>query len=142
MKITAILAWALPAIIAATGIACDCNAKPPPRKALEKAATVFMGRVVMGRVVKRRLDKEAEMREMREFLFEVSGVWKGPASKRIFVLTRMDSAACGFDFELGESYLVYAYGDATQFVTNICTRTCHQGMASDDLSQLGASTKP
>jgi hypothetical protein len=142
MKIKVFIAWTLASMLVATGIACSCATKPPPKEALQKAAIVFSGRVVMGRVVKRRLDNKPEEREMREFLFEVDNIWKGPVPKRVFVLTRMGGGDCGYDFEIGHTYLVYAYGDDTQFGTNICTRTCHEDAAGDDIKQLGAPTKP
>jgi len=142
MKIKSFIAWTLAAIVTANGIACNCATKPSPEGALRNAAIVFSGRVVMGRVVKRRLDGKAEESEMREFLFEVTKIWKGPVPRRVFVLTAMNLAACGFDFDLGESYLVYAYGEPTQFGTNHCTRTCHEAAAGDDMKQLGAPTKP
>jgi hypothetical protein len=79
---------------------------------------------------------------------EVTTTWKGIAEKNVVVHTASDSAACGFNFEVGESYLVYAYRTGEEgakdrtLATNICTRTRLAGDgAKDDIAELGPPEK-
>lgn len=51
--------------------------------------------------------------------------WKGGFDDPVQVLTPMNGAICGFDFVVGESYLVFAsnYGGQPIFFTHLCSRT-------------------
>ena len=44
------------------------------------------------------------------------------------------SGACGFDFQVGETYLVYADEGSNLFFTSSCTRTNRLSDAGPDLS--------
>jgi hypothetical protein len=68
----------------------------------------------------------------------VKKTWKGTISKSITVQTPDPSVCCicGFEFEVGESYLVYANG--SPLFTNICRRTKNLGEATSEISQLDA----
>lgn len=49
--------------------------------------------------------------------------WKGKISNEIKIVTAADSAACGFNFEVGKTYLVYASETDGKLSTDICSRT-------------------
>jgi hypothetical protein len=70
--------------------------------------------------------------------FDVSEQFKGPhAVARILVATEQHTAACGYPFEIGGEYLVYAYADDDGVLwTSICSRTTTLEMATDDLAIL------
>lgn len=69
--------------------------------------------------------------------------WKGTVSKRVSILTGENSALCGFNFEVGKSYLIYAQGtNANDLQTNICTRTAGLTNAKADLKALGRGRIP
>ncbi len=46
-------------------------------------------------------------------------------------------STCGFLFDQGIEYIVYAFNANTSLSTNICTRTKKLSEAQDDLDELG-----
>ncbi len=50
------------------------------------------------------------------------------------------SADCGFDFNVGDQYLVYAYDYTGALTTNICLRTAELSQAAADLAYLQSRT--
>jgi hypothetical protein len=74
--------------------------------------------------------------------FDVSDVWKGPAYRQISVATSGDSASCGYSFQIGETYLVYAMGQGAELTTSLCSRTSSLSQAQSDLAALGPGTAP
>jgi hypothetical protein len=70
----------------------------------------------------------------------VDRIWKGAHCGTVTVQTASDSAACGYSFEVGRTYLVYAFKEGG-LSTNICTRTRVIEEASEDLAALGAPEK-
>jgi hypothetical protein len=124
--------------VAGAGLAqaCSCIPPPPPKKALEQAHAVFSGKVTK--------IEEAGEGELSVTL-ELATTWKGAADKELTLFTANQSAACGYGFEKGKTYLVYAHqikrGEAKVLETNICTRTALLADAKDDLKDLGAGKK-
>lgn len=60
----------------------------------------------------------------RAVYFQVARAYRGLTSKVVVVLTGMGTGDCGFDFETGKHYLVYADKiDADNLFTSICTGT-------------------
>lgn len=55
--------------------------------------------------------------------FRVKEAWKGKFSRQTIIKTVQDSAACGYKFEVGKKYLVFAAGEENNLRTDICTRT-------------------
>jgi hypothetical protein len=69
--------------------------------------------------------------------------WKGTVPRRVTITTASDSALCGYNFEVGKSYLIYAQGaDAKNLQTNLCTRTAGIADAKADLRALGKGKIP
>ena len=58
------------------------------------------------------------------------------------VKTPVSGASCGYHFEEGQGYLVYAYGKGEPFETDICSGTTHLSKADEDLALLGNGEKP
>lgn len=55
---------------------------------------------------------------------KVSKSWKGVNSKEIILTTGRGGGDCGYRFEVGEKYLIYAYaGENNILGTGICSRT-------------------
>lgn len=145
LLVLAALAVALAA--AAPAHACTCAPPGPPAAELAAADAVFSGRVI---------SVEATRQEDRfprlTVRFALAEVWKGlPEGEVATVTTAGDSAACGYHFEPGEEYLVYAQeGDPGSLSTGLCTRTSPLDDADEDLAALGEperrvaeeSTKP
>jgi len=110
--------------------ACSCLPPPPPAKAFAEADAVFMGKVVS-------FEFAFDDFPLRLAKFSVTKIWKGERSAVSEILTANNSAACGYEFQIGENYVIYAYnaGDG-KLHTNICTRTQPARLATDDLKYL------
>jgi hypothetical protein len=69
--------------------------------------------------------------------FEVSRSYKGVKGTMVTVTTGVGGGDCGFDFEIGRQYLVYAYlDDSGQLSTGICSGTGLLEDSQPDLSFL------
>jgi hypothetical protein len=145
MLVRIALALVIAAAAASTAEACRCIPPPPPRKALEAAAAVFAGKVVK--------IKQDEAASEVVVTFEVRTVWKGVDTKTVQVRTPGNSAACGNEFEMDKSYLVYCHATQAEakdgekdpprvLNTNLCTRTRALKDAEADLKELGKGRPP
>ena len=112
------------------GLAYPCSCLEPlsPEEAYEDADVVFSGKVT-----DMVLDGTGYYYEVT---FQTIDVWKGEDSKEITVLTETYSDACGYNFQINNEYLVYAYNYTWGIYTNICTRTNLLEYASEDLDYL------
>jgi shikimate kinase len=117
-----------------TAWACSCAPQPPPQEALKQSVAVFTGTVAgvttsgQNRLVQIRVEK----------------VWKGAKCGEVTVTTALDDAACGYNFEVGQSYLVYATKEKGKLSVSLCSRTSLTSQAGEDLTALGepATTCP
>jgi hypothetical protein len=102
--------------------------------AFTRANAVFVGRVLQI-AIEKHLDEEGRQREMLACKFQVIEAFKGVEAKQkdFVVVTNMGNGTCGFPFELGDRYLVYAYLRHGVMMTNICQRTRALVMYKDDL---------
>jgi len=72
-----------------------------------------------------------------QVLFEVSRSYQGTQPKSILVTTGLGGGDCGFHFEVGEQYLVYAYADESgRLSTGICSGTARLEESQANLSYL------
>ena len=115
--------------------ACDCAEPPDPLEAMAHHDAVFSGRVVAIEIVDRGMrwfDKAVT--------FEKLDCWKGAHAGTLVVYTPLNSAGCGYDFQVGVEYLVYADSPAPgqDLHTGLCTRTQPLASAGSDLEALGA----
>jgi hypothetical protein len=69
--------------------------------------------------------------------FQVLTLWKGPLVDPLLVTTGASSAECGYAFEVGQVYIVYALGQVPDLSTNTCTRT-----TLDDAAEASALGDP
>lgn len=69
--------------------------------------------------------------------FDVAEQWKGALGDTATISTASQSAACGYNFETGQAYLVYSYGEATDLQTGLCSRTSRLENAAEDIVELG-----
>jgi MYXO-CTERM domain-containing protein len=73
-----------------------------------------------------------------EITLRVKEVWKGAVEAEVKVRTAGSSAACGYNFVKGETYLVYALNDdADPMRVSLCSRTALVENAKEDLDFLG-----
>ena len=112
--------------------ACSCLPPPPPAKAFAEADAVFMGKVVSF--------DDAGDNWQRLAKFSVTKIWKGERSAVNQILTAISSASCGYDFLVGETYVVYAnqLSDG-KLHTFLCTRTKRARDSAEDLKYLATA---
>lgn len=114
--------------------ACSCIAPVTPQEALESSTAVFTGKVVSTEVQNGVMISSGDPVTVT---FDVSKIWKGSESQTIVITTAREDASCGYTFEKGKEYIVYAYGEENELGTNICTRTNMLANAQEDLQELG-----
>ena len=120
---------------AENSLACTCAPVGAAAEELERAAAVFSGKVVEIKRHKQSGDLFAEV----EVVFRVERAWKGADGRTVSVFTSSHSAACGYGFRTGRTYLVYAHGGADgRLSAGICSRTKRLKDAREDLNALGA----
>jgi hypothetical protein len=108
--------------------ACSCVQPGTPSEELNNSKAVFTGKVLEIKEDKKSYEKKV--------MFEVLSTFKGVSESPVTLYTGMDSAACGFNFIVGEEYLVYASGDG-KLQTTLCSRTAELSAANNDLKELG-----
>jgi hypothetical protein len=132
---TLILFGAISVWTAQPAYACSCVVPPPPQEALDDADDVFAGEVID--ITPLGTGTHLTVR------YAVSDTWKGADSAEIEVQTPGDSAACGYEFQEGEEYLVYTYenerNEGPGISTGLCQRTTELSNADEDIEALGES---
>ncbi|MFN8389134.1 MAG: hypothetical protein U0136_02450 [Bdellovibrionota bacterium] len=100
-------------------MACSCDEKQDLAEALEKSSLVFVGQV-KGKSINPLRKEQSEVR------FTVNRKLKGfeeVPSNTVLVYTPVDFEYCGYKFQEGLDYLVFATGTPAHFQTTTCTRT-------------------
>lgn len=131
------------ASIPGAAYACSCassageSQEERARNAVEGARAVFAGEVVeIDRLSPEIIISSGDSVKVT---FDVSRVWKGPARETLRVETARSDASCGYDFDAGKRYLVYAYsatgGDSDVLQVNLCSATTQ---IEKDTNTLGA----
>lgn len=110
--------------------ACSCIPPKPPLESLEASDAVFAGRVI--RIDNLRLDYNLRI------VIEVEEQWKGDLGDRVEIITANNSAACGFNFDKGTRYIVYAHRYEGDLHTGLCSRTASLDAAQEDLKAFDA----
>lgn len=124
------------------GYACSCVAPgPTPLETLEASIAVFSGEVVAVDAPES-LNGITTSADPVKYTFDVEQVWKGPVQPALTVTTARDDASCGYPFEVGQSYLVYATGHVSGLITHTCTRNQPLASAGEDLAALGQGSVP
>ena len=113
--------------------ACSCafvgSQKEIAKQALSDSTAVFSGEVA---------DVEKQGRTATVTL-RVSEVWKGPEQGTLEVATSSQESACGYPFEEGQEYLVYA---ERGFKVHLCSETKPLSKAGMNLQLLGDGQRP
>lgn len=118
--------------------ACSCMAPEAASVERDRATAVFTGTVTdIAPVASGDGPNLFPPQNRYTVTFEVSEQWKGGLGDTATVSTATQSAACGYNFEAGEAYLVYTYGEATNLQTGLCSRTSRLENAAEDIVELG-----
>jgi hypothetical protein len=116
---------------AADASACSCM-KLTPSEGLTSSYAVFTGEVID--IQKNNVTPFGGI----EVTIRVKQMWKGEPQKELKVRTAGSSAACGYAFAKGVTYLVYAVrDDADPLRVSLCSRTAPVDRAKEDLDFLG-----
>lgn len=141
--ILALILVFFPVLFAQRTNACSCAAAPPPRQALREAKAVFIGEVISTEVFD--VKNGFGTQQVIQIRFAVNRFWKGIEGSEAIVYTSGHEMSCGFHFERGKKYLVYAYPDRWELgalETGICNRTTEIANAARDLRAIGKGSKP
>jgi hypothetical protein len=132
-------------------LACSCAMSPGPDAEFSRSAAVFTGTVtgISQRTGLFLLDRIRQLFGLSPQVSSLDSVhvnlavansWKGVTTTPVTVVTGQGDADCGYGFDHGRQYLVYAYENGAMLGTNICMRTAEVGVAATDLAYL--STRP
>ena len=120
----ALAAFALPVDV----LACSCVQNPPVPEAVDKSTRVFLGTVTA-------IERHDGLLE--RVTFQVSEHFKGSPAANIKVENHAQGPMCGYPFQEGIAYVVYAHGEEGDLSTSSCSRTT-QAMQGSDLEALRA----
>lgn len=121
--------------------ACSCIMPGLPLEEMERSEAVFSAEVVDIRGSEPFSGNSSGI-EPKLVAMEVSEVWKGSVEAEVVVQTAADSAACGYDFQVGGEYLVYASTTDGALSVSLCSRTMPLSNAGEDLAALGEGVAP
>ncbi|WP_102029070.1 hypothetical protein [Salirhabdus sp. Marseille-P4669] len=117
--------------------ACSCVPPGAPVEEMKESSAVFLGKVTeIANKDRGSLTFPPDIEQVA-VQFEVEKSWKGLNQKEVVVYTASNSASCGFEFEVGREYLVYASEGEGNLQTSYCTRTAQLEMADEDIAELG-----
>lgn len=134
--IVAIVGWL--GVMAPAAQACSCIAPGPPCDSYGTAAAVFVGTAMNVRRAEPPPEGNVQpINYRRVFKFSVDQTYFGVAGTEIEVVTGGGGGDCGYDFRIGERYLVYAHSYENTLATSICSRTRPFTRADEDLEFLG-----
>ena len=123
---------------AADAGACSCLPPPPPAEAFAGAGAVFTGTVeIIDDPSARRGDGKFSSASPVFVRFGVDLAFKGVHGAQAVVRTARSSASCGYSFDVGGRYLVYATAAAGgELGVSLCSRTRPVDRAAEDLAAL------
>jgi len=129
--------------------ACTCIANGPPCQAYWQSDAVFVGQVkakeskekfrkAVGGAVVEVLGAEVRV------TFAITEAFRGVTGKEVDIFTSDNSASCGYGFDRGGTYIVYAHEypkGGGKLHTNICTRTQRYSESSPDIAYAKSLAK-
>ena len=131
---------ALAALLVALGgltpvpaLACSCL-EQPFETAHAAAAAIFEARAT---------SIEAQPDGRLVVTFAVTQTWRAAEHEHVQVVTAANEAGCGYTFEVGTSYLVYAGGaEGERYLVSLCSRTAPMAASDGDRALLGSGVVP
>lgn len=127
LLVAGLFVWAGPSL------GCSCYPSGPPCQAYGKTDVIFVGTPI--RVSQIELKWNGHLMTHNNYRFRVSERLKGVKERELDVVTNAQGGACGYKFELGTEYVVYAHRDsATKRVgTGLCSRTRPLARGAEDV---------
>jgi len=107
----------------------------PPCESYWNTPVVFSGRVAE---IMTFISDEEEYRgfPQKSVRFVVNQAFRGISTTTVEIITNSQGSACGYDFKLNESYLVYANNYRGKVHTSICSRTQLLSKAVEDIEYI------
>ena len=112
-------------------VACTCTSLPTFEEAVQNSDAIFLGTVVGIDPV------DIGGFSYLSAVMISSSWWKGELAGSVRVLTEPDPSVCGFPFEVGHEYLVYAVLDHGDLWAGLCWRTHETWPGDPDVAALG-----
>jgi hypothetical protein len=137
---------------ATPGLATECWARRSVSEELAHSTVVFSGKAVAEeyRPIVTPQPGWPAGGEILVIKFSVERWWKGSGGEEVFLYTGVSRwrggytriFTEGFNFSVGEEYLVYVLGDVDNLTTSSCERTTTLEKAAEDLKALGEGRLP
>lgn len=122
--------------------ACSC-AESDFEPAFERASEVFRGKVVAVELSLNPHEALGTIGRRNVVLFEVERSYKHSRPSQIIVYAGYGEESCGYDFAVGQQYLVYVHTlYENELHTSLCSRTQSIEEADNDLAMLGEGWIP
>ena len=115
-------------------MACNCFVPDDPAAAAARSAAVFSGEAIAMKTVKQGGERSIAV------LIEVDTAWKGMDQSQAIVYT--DLSSCQFEFQMGSSYLLYAYENQGDLRVINCGRSGELQHVLADVNSLGEGKAP
>ena len=126
--------FALVAILPVVAEACSCFSGFPLCQTYWDTPAVFSGTVTRVEEIRVRAGRPDAYYSKRRVLISVEESFRGYVSGVVQIATGAGGGDCGYNFEEGRSYLVYAYkNEEGQLSSGICSRTRPIEKAEEDL---------
>jgi hypothetical protein len=123
--------------------ACSCSFQTDPILALEEAKAVFSGKVL--EIKLQVIDVDGILESKNAVLFDVEQTWKGISQTQVLVNTNFGESSCGNEFNVGQTYLVFASNydnNKNTLHTSTCSLTKGFLNANFELNKIGQGVKP
>jgi hypothetical protein len=125
--------------------ACSCIRSPSPCAAFSDASAVFVGTVISFSTLSSEHSDGSRKYQFIEKVarFSIEQAYKGVSGAEVEVFTGQGDSDCGYGFEQGKRYVVYAYrgSESDRLATGICSRTALASKANEDLQFLNGLVK-
>ena len=121
--------------------ACSCVPFTKPQM-VENASVIFSGTVTgTSRGFPFGLGCTASSADPVLVTFDVESVYKGDAPRQVTVSTVVGGASCGYEFQSGKRYTVFATGPRDKLETNLCRGNVEDAIAPSEYG-LGPGRPP
>ncbi|MHA6484259.1 hypothetical protein ACX1C1_20405 [Paenibacillus sp. strain BS8-2] len=140
----ALLAWIIimsgSVLIPKQAYACSCMQPVTVEEEKERSDAIFDGTVISSN--KPKSSKIFSSADSITWTFEAHEVWKGEVTPIINVASALSSTSCGYEFQEGKRYLVYAHMVDGSLEASFCSRTALQTSATTDINEFGKGAIP
>jgi hypothetical protein len=131
---------------------CSCIGEATLKQELKRSDVVFTGKVISKKVIDTRSPTDTLMQGLKmyvaEYKLQVSSIFKGKVKQdTITIITGVGSGDCGFNFEIGNEYIVYSsfenkyYPQGNTVSKFLYTDICRRTRLATDTAEIKALSK-